>query len=121
VHLDVIEGSVGLCPLMGVTRISIHVPVGEWGTTVTEEGHDLVSSLPVCGEIIPEHCGILKVGLRVALLGVDEERELRRITDEEDRRVVKDPIPVALLSVIFDRETSRVSCSIWGTLFATNC
>jgi hypothetical protein len=52
---------------------------------------------------------------------VDEERELGRIADEEDRRVVKDPVPIALLSVIFDRETSRVSCSIWGTLFATNC
>jgi len=39
------------------------------------------------------HGGVLEIGLRVALLGVDEQREVARIAKEEDGRIVEDPIP----------------------------
>ena len=120
-YLDIIESSVWLDPLVGVTRISVHVSVGVWGTAIAEESHDLVSSLLVGRQIIPEHCCILQVGLWVAFLGVDEEREFGGIADEEDRCVVIDPIPVTFFCIVFDREPSRVSSSIWGALLATNC
>lgn len=43
-----------------------------------------------CGETYPEHVGILQVGLRITLLGVDEVREFGGISDEEDGGVVED-------------------------------
>lgn len=45
------------------------------------------------------------MGLRVPLLCVDEVRELGRVTDEEHRSVVEDPVKVALLSLNLDSET----------------
>ena len=45
----------------------------------------------------PEIVGIGKMGLRVALLGVDKRSELGRVANEEDRGVVEDPIEVAFL------------------------
>lgn len=59
-----------------MARVTVHVSVGIWGSTVTEQMHNLMDSLLVITKIIPEHCGILKVRLWVPLLGVDEEGEL---------------------------------------------
>jgi len=120
VDLDVVEGSVWLVPLVGVAGVAIHVTVGVWGATVREEVNDLVDSLLMCGKVVPEHGGILQVGLRVALLCVDEERELGWVAEEEDGRVVVDPIPVALLSVELDGETTRIAGSICGALLTTD-
>lgn len=44
------------------------------------------------GEVIPEGIGILQMGLRITLLRVDEMREFCRVTQEEDRCVVEDPV-----------------------------
>lgn len=52
------------------------------------------------------------MGLRVPLLGVDEMRELGRVTDEEDGSVVEDPIPVTFLGPELDSKTARVTSSI---------
>lgn len=120
VDLDVDEASVGLCELVGMSRVSVHVSEGVWCTTVREQVHNLVNSLLVSGEVVPEHGGILQVGLWVSLLGVDEEGELGRIAKEEDRRVVVNPIPVALLGIELNGEASRISRSIWGTLLSTH-
>ena len=120
VYLDIVESSIRLSELVGVARVTVHVSVGVWGTTVTEEGHDLVNRLLVSGKIVPEHGGILQVGLWVALLCMDEDGELGGVTDEEDRGVVEDPVPVTLLGVELDRETSGVTSSVWGTLLTTD-
>ena len=45
------------------------------------------------------------MSLRVTLLGVDEVRELRGITDEEDRSVVEHPVQVALVGLDLDSGT----------------
>lgn len=76
VDLDVIEGAVGLDPLVGVAGVAVHVAIGVWGATVTEEVHHLVDGFLVSGQVVPEHRGIFKVGLGVALLGVNEDGEL---------------------------------------------
>lgn len=120
VDLHVVEGAVGLVPLVGVARVAVHVAVRVWGTTVREEVHDLVDSLLVGGEVVPEHGGILKVGLWVALLRVDEERELSWVAQEEDGGVVVDPVPVTLLSVELDGEAAGVASSVCGALLTTN-
>jgi hypothetical protein len=52
------------------------------------------------------------VSLRVALLSVDEVRELGGVSDEEDGGVVENPVPVTLLGPELDGEASRVTGSV---------
>ena len=113
VYLDIIKGAIRFGELVGMARVSIHVTIGVRGPSIGEEMHDLVSGFLVGRKVIPEHGGILKVGLRVTLLGMDEEGELGRITEEEDWGVVEDPVPIPFLCVEFDGETSWVASSIW--------
>jgi hypothetical protein len=51
---------------------------------------------------------------------VDENGELGRISQEEDGRVVEDPVMVALLSVELDGEATRVSRGVRGSLLSAN-
>jgi len=120
VDLNVVEGAVRLDPLVGVAGVAVHVAVRVRGATVAEEMHDLVSGLLVGGQVVPEHCRILQVGLWVSLLGVDEEGELGRVTEEEDGRVVKHPVPVALLGVELEGETTRVAGAVSRALLTTD-
>jgi hypothetical protein len=76
----------------------------------------LVDGFLVAGQEVPEHSGILQVGARVSLLGVDERGELDAVTDKEDGCVVPNHIPIALLSVELDAEASRVAGGIGGAL-----
>lgn len=120
VDLDVVESAVGLDPLVGVARVTVHVAVGVGSATITEEMHDLMHGLLVGGEVVPEHGGILQVGLRVPLLSVDENGELGRIPNEEDGSVVEHPVPVTLLRVELHGKPTRVPCTIRRALFSTN-
>ena len=63
---------------------------------------------------------ILEIGLRIALLGMNENGKLGRVAQEEDGSIVKDPIPIALFRIKLDRETSRITCRIRGTLLPTH-
>ena len=88
VELGVDERAVGLDELVRVARVAVHEAVAVGHAAVTEEDHDLVESLGLLREVVPEVVGVLEVRLRVALLRVDEPRELGRVPQEEDRRVV---------------------------------
>jgi len=59
--------------------------------------------------------------LRVTLLSVNEMRKLSRVSQEEDRSVVEDPVHVALLSPELDREASRVTSTVGRAGLATYC
>jgi hypothetical protein len=56
----------------------------------------------------------------VALLRVDEIREVIRIADKEDRRVVAGEIPVAVLGVEFHRKAAQVALRVGCAEFAGN-
>jgi hypothetical protein len=73
-----------------------------------------MGALRVLTEVVPEHVGILQMGLGVPLLGVDKVRELCGVTNEEDRRVVEDPVEVALFGSDFDGEATGVTGGICG-------
>ena len=79
-----------------------------------------MDGLVVGGEVIPEHGGVLKVGLRIAFLGVDEDGEFSRVAQEENRGVVEHPIPVSLLGVELHGESARVTGTVRGSLLTTN-
>lgn len=120
VNLRVHKRSIRLGPLVSVTRVSVHVPVGVGGASVGEESHYLMDRLLVGGEIIPEHGGIFQIRLGVPLLSVDEEWKLGRITDEEDGGIVIHPVPVAFFCVELDGEAARVTGSVGRTLLAAD-
>lgn len=120
VDLDVVEGAVGLDPFVGVTGVAVHVAVGVRGAAVAEEVHELVDGLLVGGEVVPEHGGVLQVGLGVPLLGVDEHWELGRVTEEEDGGVVEDPVPVALRGIELEGKPSGIASTIGRALLTTD-
>ena len=67
---------------------------------------------------VPLHVVGAQAGVGQALLGVDEVLELRRVADEEDRRVVADHVAVALLGVELQREAARVADGVREALLA---
>ncbi|EEQ41638.1 peroxisomal catalase [Clavispora lusitaniae ATCC 42720] len=109
VHLHVVPVAILSGPLVCVARVTVHLTVRSWGTTVREQRHDSVDRLFVRRQVVPEHVGVLQVGLRVPLSRVDEVRELGRVTDEKHRRVVVHKIQVAFFRVQLGGETTRVS------------
>ena len=80
-----------------MATVSVHVRVTIWSTTVREQNHDLVNGFRIRREIIPEHIGILQIGLRIAFLSMDEEREFRGISQEEYRSIVHDLLLVSVI------------------------
>ncbi len=58
--------------------------------------------------------------IRLLLGGMDQIRELDGILDEEDRNVVTDEIPVALLGVELDSEAADIAGKVGGALVAGN-
>ena len=60
------------------------------------------------------------MGNWIPLLGVDEAGKQDRITDEEDRGVVANQIPVSFLSVHLDGKSSRITSCIRRSRLATH-
>jgi hypothetical protein len=60
------------------------------------------------------------LGGRVTLLGVDKVGELDGVAEEEDRGVVADHVPVALLGVELDGKAAGVASRIARALLATD-
>jgi hypothetical protein len=90
---------------------TIHLSVGGRGSTVTEEDSYLMCRFRVIGQEIPKYIGILQVCARITLLGVNEVRELDRITDEEDWSIVHNKIAVSFLRVkLYSKSTGIASC-----------
>ena len=68
---------------------------------------------------VEDPVGLLPLeGHRVGLEGVDEVGELDRVADEEDRQVVADQVPVAVLGVELHREAARVARRLGGVAAA---
>lgn len=89
--------------------LPVHESVAVRSAAVREEEGDLVGGHRHQGDEVPEHVGVLQVGRRVPLLGVDEAGEEEGVADEEDGGVVAHTVPVALLGVELDGEASRIS------------
>lgn len=103
-----------------MTAVAVLEAVSVGHASVAEKDHKLVNRLGRRRKEVPEHVGILEMRLRVSLLSVDEMRELCRVANEEDRRVVENPVPVALLGAQLDREATRVARRVGGTALATD-
>src|SRR6266481_2923169 len=103
-----------------VTGETVHVAVVFRRAPVAEKNRDLMKRLWRQRPEVPHYGRRLEVGLRVALLSVNEVTEFQRITDEEDGSVVADQVPVTFLRVELDREAARVTRRIGGTFLTPN-
>lgn len=120
VDLDVFEASVRLRELVGMTRVTVHMSIRVWCTPVTKENHNLMNGFLELAQIVPKHACILQIGLRIPLLGVNKERKLGGIPEEEDGRIVEYPVPISVFGVEFERKSSRIPRAIWRTLLSTD-
>uniref|UniRef100_A0A0L0NTX7 Peroxisomal catalase n=1 Tax=Candidozyma auris TaxID=498019 RepID=A0A0L0NTX7_CANAR len=110
-----------LCrPLVSVAGVTVHLSVRGRGTTVGEQDDNLVDRLWVVTQVVPEHVGVLQVGLWVSLLGVDKVREFGWVSDEENRGVVVHPVQVTFLGVELGGEASWVSGGVGRTRLTTD-
>jgi hypothetical protein len=79
--------------------------------------------LGVLDQIVPVVRGIIsgsQVGLGVSLLRVVDMDELDRISNEENRRVETNHVPVTPVGLVLDSETSGVSSSVGRASLTTN-
>ena len=120
VVFDPVVFAVGIDPLECVAGVAIHEAVAIGRSSVREEDAHLVATLRREREEVPEHVRVRHVGLWVPFLRVDEVRELARVTDEEDRRVVSDHIVVAVFRVELDGEAARVARGICAALLSAH-
>jgi hypothetical protein len=60
--------------------------------SVADSSTNLVNRFLMSIEVIPEHCGVFQIRLRISFLGMDQEEEERRVPNEEDRRVIENPV-----------------------------
>lgn len=110
----------GIDPLIGVRAVAVQVTVPIRGASVREEDHDLMLSLRSIAPEVEGSVWVLDASLGMALLGVDEVRELDGILDEEHGGVVANHIVVALLGVELDGESSWITVAVVGTALASD-
>ena len=108
----------GVVPAEGVAAVAVHVPPRVRGAPVAHQERDLVRGLGGQRPEVPLHVVVAQVGVRAALLAVDEVGELLRVADEEHRGVVADQVIVALLGIELDREPARIPGRVGAAQFA---
>ncbi|VTZ63650.1 conserved hypothetical protein [Sinorhizobium medicae] len=120
VELD--EGGLvlGVDEAEGVHAEPFHEPEGSRNRPVGHDPHDHVHAFRCQADEVPE---IVMGGLRLRKLPVRlgfyrmyHVGKLDRILDEEDRNIVADQVPIALLGVDLDREATHVAGEIEGAL-----
>lgn len=77
-----------------------------------------MNALLMCVEIVPEHIRMLQVRLRISLLRINQQREQRWVSNEEDRRVVEHPVPIPFFSEELDAEVAGIARRVCGAFFA---
>src|ERR1700733_402681 len=84
-----------------------------WDCPVGHDPHDHVHALGRQADEVPEivvrRLRLRKSAIRLLLGGMDQIRKLDRILYEENRDVVANNVPIALLSVKLDRKATNVA------------
>ena len=97
---------------IGVRAVAVHLAHRGRQAAIREQDRHLVQALRRQRPEIPHRRRRAQVGLRMALLRVDEVRELQRIANEEHRRVVADQVPVAVFRIELEREAAHVALGV---------
>jgi hypothetical protein len=84
----------------------MHMAIHIRNASVTHENHDVMNGLRVLRQVVPEHCRVGRTGEMcswVTLLRVDEMRELGWVSEKENRGIVRNQVPVPLISFELQR------------------
>ena len=103
---------------VGVRAVAVDVATAVRQAAIRHQDRHLMQAFRRQRPEIPHRGRRAQVGLRMALLRVDEVGELQGIADEEHRRVVADEVPVAFLGVELQREAAHVALGIRRAAFA---
>jgi hypothetical protein len=96
----------------GMAAVAVHLAVVLRQAPVAHRDRDLMQRFRQQGPEVPVVVGAAHVGLGIALHRMVQVRELQRIAQEEDRRVVADHVPVAFLGIEFDGEAADVAFGV---------
>lgn len=107
--------------LVSMSTVGIHVADRLRCSTITEEVEKLMDTFGVADVEVPEHICIRKMSCRVSLMRTVQGRELNRIANEKDRRVVEDPVQVTLIRVDLHGPSVNIASGICRTGFRSNC
>ena len=119
-----VDSSGGVDEPEGVDAEALHEPERAGDRPVRHRPHHHVGRLRHQRDEVPEvvvrRLGLREAPVRCLLDRVDEVGELDRVLDEEDRDVVADEIPVALLRVELHGEAAHVAGEVGRALVAGN-
>jgi hypothetical protein len=104
----------GVDHAVGVDAEAVHVPVVGRDAARAEQPGQHVYGLGGRGHEVEDPVGLLAERDRVRLQRVDHVGELDRVPDEEDRQVVADQVPVAVVGAELHGEAARVAGDLRG-------
>jgi hypothetical protein len=103
----------------------LHHAERAWNATVGHGPHEHVCGLGVeeleIPEVVVRRLSLRYLVVRFRLSSMDNIRELHGVLDEEDRDVVADDIPVALLGVEFDGKASNITDRVGAAAATEDC
>ena len=118
VVLDQNGVALGVDHLVGVDAEAFHVPVAGRNAARAEQMRQHVHGFGRLAHEVEDAVRLLAERDRIGLQGVDDIRELDGVADEEDREVVADEIPVAVLGIELHREAARIAGDLGGVAAA---
>ena len=107
----------GIDQAEGVAAKTVHMAVGIRNTAVAHDDGHLVQCFRKRSPEIPVVFGTSHVGARVTFDGMVEVGEFKRVTQEEDRGIVADQVPVAFFGVELHGKTADIAFGIGRAAF----
>src|ERR1700681_2640497 len=96
----------------GVTSEQMHMPEGPRNSAVGHDPRDLMQRLWKKSPEVPVVLSAPKTGARVALDGVVQVREAKRIAEEKDWSIVSNDVPISVLRVELESKPPDIALRI---------
>lgn len=106
---------------IGVNAEAIDVPQRSRDSAWPKQVHQSMDALGVVLVKVPKHGVIRTIGLRVPLVAAVHGRELDRVPDEEDGKVIKDKVLDTLLGIELCCPAAHIANGVAGPFFAADC
>ena len=107
-------------PSESVGRVSVHVSVAVWSTSVTKQNGDLMKSFWRKAPEVESHIRVLGIVRGITLLAVNKIWELNWILDEEYGCIITDHIVITFFSVVLNSKPTRITIAIVSSSFTSN-
>src|ERR1700681_2452989 len=95
----------------------MHMPEGLWNSAVGHDDCDLMQRLWKKSPEVPVVLSAPQTCAGVALDGVVQVREAKRIAEEKDWSIVSDDVPISVLGVELERSTADIALRVGRPAF----